>query len=338
MNKSPLALIIYMSGTLFVSTLSAPVLANEKVSTPVAVQKTFDGSIQNNSLAISPDEKLAVVSYSARTDIAVYDLEKGELRQVINGFITPRNIVFAPDGNSFYVSDSSKGTVECIDSASLNVTHTFSTGPGSFGTALSKDGKTLWINNQAGNNVTRLNTDSGLAETVITGFSQPRQGVKLSPDGRTLYVTNFLGDKITAVDTSTNKITGEIKGFSKIRAISVSQDGKTLYAANSGSDTIAVVDLPKQKIMRTVEVGKNPYGAALSPDGKFIYSGNLTGNSLSVIDVASLNVTTTIKGFNEPRQALVFTKDGNSLWVLNKDLSLSKVDRKEQKVVATIKE
>lgn len=106
MNKSPLALIIYMSGTLFVSTLSAPVLANEKVSTPVAVQKTFDGSIQNNSLAISPDEKLAVVSYSARTDIAVYDLEKGELRQVINGFITPRNIVFAPDGNSFYVSDS----------------------------------------------------------------------------------------------------------------------------------------------------------------------------------------------------------------------------------------
>lgn len=38
MNKIPLALIRYMSGTLFVSTLSAPVLANEKVSTPVAVK------------------------------------------------------------------------------------------------------------------------------------------------------------------------------------------------------------------------------------------------------------------------------------------------------------
>ncbi|MFX8437299.1 phosphate ABC transporter substrate-binding protein, partial [Acinetobacter baumannii] len=86
----------------------------------------------------------------------------------------------------------------------------------------------------------------------ITGFAQPRQGVRLSPDGAKLYVTNFLGDKVTIVDTQTDKIEGEITGFNKIRAISVTADGKTLFAANSGSNDIAVVDIAARRVTGTV--------------------------------------------------------------------------------------
>lgn len=74
-------------------------------------------------------------------------------------------------------------------------------------------------------------------------------------------------------------------------------------------------------------------------------SGTLFVSTLSAPVLANEKVSTPvavkkllINGFNEPRQALVFTKGGNYLWVLNKDLSLSKVDRKQQKIVATIKE
>ncbi|NHQ87690.1 YncE family protein [Iodobacter sp. HSC-16F04] len=296
----------------------------------------FDSQIRNNSLALSPDESTAVVSYSERPELLVYDLKKGELRQTLPGYITPRNIVFAPDGKSFYVSDSSLGEIIKTDTATLQVLSRMAAGPGAFGTAISKDGQNLYLNNQASNTVTRFDTHSGLARSVITGFAQPRQGVKLSPDGSKLYVTNFLGDKVTIIDTKTDKIEGEIKDFSKIRAISISADGKTLFAANSGTHTLAVVDIAKREIKNLVAVGREPYGAALSPDGRFIYAGNLADQTVSVVDIATLQVAATITGFKQPRQAIAFTRDGKLAYVLNEDLSIAKVDRDSQKIVQQI--
>ena len=159
-------------------------------------------------------EKVSIVSNKVQTT-------RHAVRGVLRGYVTPRNIVFAPDGDSFYVSDSSLGTVTRVNTTTLAATTKLGAGAGAFGTVLSKDGGTLYINNQASSTVTRLDTASGMARAVITGFAQPRQGVRLSPDGDKLYVTNFLGDKVTIVDTKTDKIGGEISGFNKIRAISV---------------------------------------------------------------------------------------------------------------------
>lgn len=231
---------------------------------------TFDGGIRNNSLAVSPDESTAVVSYSERPDVIVYDLRTSKVRRVLHGYVTPRNIVFTPSGNAFYISDSSLGTVTKVDSQSLEATSRLPLGAGAFGTTISKDGKTLYVNNQASSTVTTFDLDAEQPRTVITGFAQPPQRVRLSPNGEKLFVTNFLGDKITIVDSKTNKIEGEIGGFNKIRAISVTADGKTLFAANSGSNTVAVVDINKKEITSTIPVGKDPYGAALTPNEKYV--------------------------------------------------------------------
>lgn len=305
-------------------------------ATAAAARWTFDGSIHNNSLAVSPDERTAVVSYSERPDVVVYDLDRGKVRAVLNGFVTPRNIVFAPGGERFYISDSSLGTVAVIDTATLKTLSSVPAGAGAFGTTLSKDGSTLYINNQAASTVMRYDLAMQQPRAVVTGFAQPRQGVRLSPDGKALYVTNFLGDKITIVDTASNKIAGEIKGFDKLRAISVTADGKTIFAANSGSNRVAVVDVDKRAITTTIAVGKDPYGAALSPDGQFVYAGNLGDNTVSVISVATQKVVATITGFKEPRQAIVFTRDGTLAYVLNEDLSVAKVDRASNRIVGTL--
>jgi len=202
------------------------------------------------------------VSYSERPDVIVYDTASGAVRGVLGGFVTPRNVVFAPDGKSFYVCDSSRGEIVVVDTATPKTRARLAAGPGAFGTVLSRDGATLYVNNQASSTVTRLDTDIGQARAVISGFAQPRQGVRLSPDGAKLYVTNFLGDKVTIVDTKTDKIDGEIDGFDKLRAISISADGKTMCAANSGSNSVAVVDIGARRIGATVPVGKEPYGRA----------------------------------------------------------------------------
>ncbi len=338
MKKIQPCILAFLAGSVLLTSASFSVIAAEvSAASDITHKPSFDGNIHNNTLAISPDEKMAVVARSGRPEVIVYDLDSGKVRDVLTNYITPRNIVFAPDGKTFFVSDSSLGLVVRIDARTLKMVTQYAIGPGAFGTVLNKDGKTLYINNQASNSVVSLNTETGVANAVITGFSQPRQGVRLSPDGKTLFVTNFLGDKITLVDTASNQILNEIIGFNKIRAISVTADGRTLFAANSGSNTIAVVDIATRKITATIPVGQQPYGAALSPDGKFIYSGNLADNSVSVIDVAALNVVATIKGFDEPRQAIAFTRDNRYAYVLNKDLSLSRIERSTQHVVSTIK-
>lgn len=71
----------------------------------------FDTHITNNSLAVSPDEQLAIVSDSREHSILVYDLAKGKLRKKIDGFGSPRNIVFIDGGSEFVVSDSTLGTL-----------------------------------------------------------------------------------------------------------------------------------------------------------------------------------------------------------------------------------
>ncbi|GED15079.1 beta-propeller fold lactonase family protein [Aneurinibacillus migulanus] len=300
-------------------------------------EKGFDDNITNNSLAISPDEKLAVVSDSREKSIRVFDLVKGTLRKEIDGFITPRNTVFINDGSEFVVSDSTLGTLRFYDVNNLTLKDEIVVGPGAFGTAISPDKETLYVNNQAHSSVTIVDLERRKPTEVITGFAQPRQGIVISHDGRYVFVTNFKGDKVSVIDTETKSIVREITGFSMIRAISVAADGRTLYAANSGRDSISVVNISKGEITNEIKVGREPYGAALSPDGKLLFASSKLDNRIDVINTLDNRVIETIKGFTEPRQAIIFSHDGSRAYVLNRDLSLSRVDVKAGMITDTFR-
>jgi len=297
---------------------------------------TLESSIHYNSLAISPDGRTAVASCSERPDVIIYDLEAKQVRGLLNHFITPRDIQFDPTGRYFYVSDSSLGVIKKIDADSLKTISVLLASPGPFGTTISNDGRTLYVNNEAASIVTIFDLASGRPIAHINPYSQPRTGTRHSPDKSLLYVIDFWDDAVDIVDTSTEQIAEQISGFSKIRAISVTQDGKTLFAANSGTDTIAVVNLSSRSIIATIPVGRTPHGVALSPDEQFAYVGNLTDNTVSVVALSSFQVIATICGFNEPAQAIAFARDGSNAYVLNSDLSVSIVNLKTNRIVSTI--
>ena len=299
-------------------------------------QQSFDGDIKNNSLAVSPNELIAVASYSDSLKVKVYNIKTGKLIRNISGFVNPRNIIFSPDGKTFYISDSGLGLLIAYNTATLKTVKSYPVGYGAFGTAINKAGNLIFINNEAANTVTALDVTTGSVKAIVTGFAQPRQGVKLNPDNSKLYVTNFANDKITVVDIATLKIDTTISGFNKIRAISITKNGATLFAANSGANEITVVDIPSGKIIKTIPVGKDPYGASLSPDETILLSGNKMDNTISVIDIATLRNTKTIIGFKEPRQAIVFSKNGKLVYVLNNDLSISIVNLSANKIIREI--
>lgn len=140
---------VTFTATLWLAALAAAyptagMAAEPATAAPAAGARwTFDGGIHNNSLAVSPDERTAVASHSERPDVIVYDLTTAKVRAVLNGFVTPRNIVFSPAGDRFYISDSSLGTVAVVDAATLKTLSSVPVGAGAFGTTLSKDGSTL---------------------------------------------------------------------------------------------------------------------------------------------------------------------------------------------------
>lgn len=296
----------------------------------------FDPQIRNNTLAVNPAETLALAGNSSRGTLLAYDLRAGKLLRELSGFVTPRNIVFSPDGERFYVSDSSKGVVERWHAGSWTREASLAIGPGAFGTALNRDGSRLYVNNQAAGSLTVVNLPQWRVEKVLTGFAQPRQGIKVSPDGGTVFVINFLGDKITLVDAAKLEACAEVGGFDKLRAISVSGDGRSLFAANSGADTLSWVDVPSRTVIKTVKVGQEPYGAALRPDGRFLYSGNLKSNSLTVVSLPAFKAVGEITGFSGPRQAISFSRDSAKAWVLNEDLGIAEVDLARKAIVRVL--
>ncbi|MGW6380760.1 beta-propeller fold lactonase family protein [Peribacillus butanolivorans] len=316
-----------------IALLSVVILPNvigaSSTKSKIPVSETgFDTQITNNSLAVSPDEQIAIVSDSREQSVLVYDLTKGKLRKKIDGFGSPRNIVFIDGGSEFVVSDSTLGTLRFYSTKNFTLKDEVVVGPGAFGTAVSPDGKILYVNNQAHNSVTVVDLEKRKPMAVITGFAQPRQGIKVSPDGKYIFVTNFQGDKVSIVDAATQKIIREISGFSMIRGISITADGGTLYAANSGRNSISAVDTLDGNIKSEIKVGREPYGASLSPDNKLLFASNKADNTIDVINVADHRVVKTIDGFNEPRQAIVFSRDGDRAYVLNRDLSIARVNAK----------
>ena len=115
-------------------------------------------------------------------------------------------------------------------------------------------------------------------------------------------------------------------------------DGNTLYAANSGRNSISVADSRNGDKIIEIEVGREPYGAALSPDGTILFASNKADNTIDVIDVAKNTTVKTLKGFKEPRQAIVFGRGQDRAYVLNRDLSVARVQLDDLSLTDTIRE
>ncbi|MFF6995790.1 YncE family protein [Streptomyces sp. NPDC008313] len=285
----------------------------------------------NNTLAVSPNEKFAVATNSYSDHLVVINVRSGRKIAEIKGYVSPRNILFAPDSKSFTVSDSARGVVDRISMFGFHVTQRLPLGAGVFGTAQSRDGKWLYANNASADTVTIVDLVNNRPTDVLTGFHEPRQGTKLSYSGDKLYVTNYGKGEVSIVDLENKGADPETIGdFKGLRAVSVNRAGDRLYAANSDSDEISVVNLVSGE-RTSVHVGKKPYGAALSPDGSVLLSGNMADNTLTAVRTKDNSVLGTVKSgpkgaLKGPRQAISFSADSKTAWVLNDDLTVAEVD------------
>lgn len=329
-----MGLVFALMLTMLVSACSMGTNEVPQEETVLESVELFDADIKNNSMAISKDETTAIVSNSEYNTVKVYDLATKTLKKELTNFGTPRNIAFSSDGNNFYISDSSHGTILEYNTESLALIRKMDLSKGVFGFTIID--QTMYVNNQAESTVTVLDLTTGEIVKVIEGFAEPRQGIISSKDKSKVYVTNFKGDDIRVIDVQTLEISQTISGIPAVRAISV--DDNSLYAASSKDGTVSVIDIATGAITKTIKTGDETYGAALSPTGDIILAGNKASNNVSVIDVKNdYSVINTVEGLNEPRQAIVYGSNDGEAYILNKDLSISKINYLTAEIIDEIK-
>jgi DNA-binding beta-propeller fold protein YncE len=205
------------------------------------------------SVAITPDESLALVASSTMIDPA--DKTKT-----------------TPDDR-----------VSVIDLKERKVIDTIKTGKGAAGISISKDGKRAFVANRAAGSVSILSIDGKKVALVKTIDVAPAAAllshVAVSPDGSTGVVTRNGDAKVAVVKLGGDAITekGVLEVAPRPYAVSVTPDGKTAVVASLGdpkaNGMLTVIDITGDaaKIVGTADIGHESLeGMMMSADGKWI--------------------------------------------------------------------
>ena len=164
--------------------------------------------------------------------------------------------------------------ITAIDTTSLAVLASITTGPRPRAIAFAADGNTAFVSNEMGSSVTVIDSrrNEATGSIHIEGANDGRQrpmGVVLSPDGRRLYVTTGRGAAVAVIDVAKWSVVRRMDGVgARPWGIGVSRDGKRLYTANGTSNDVSIIDAATGKVEKRIKIGGLPWagGRALTPD------------------------------------------------------------------------
>jgi YVTN family beta-propeller protein len=151
-------------------------------------------------LAVTPDDRLLVVSNWCGFDVSIVDLESGtELARVPVGR-HPRGVAISPDSATAYVAVMGSTRIAVIDLFSLEVGYIEGVGRSPRHLVISPDGQTLYVSLNGDGRIAKLDlVTRDVTARVATG-SAPRS-MAISDDGTALYVVNYNSDTMSKVRT-----------------------------------------------------------------------------------------------------------------------------------------
>lgn len=211
----------------------------------------------NLLVAKQGSRQLVVVDVKTRTVQRVIDLPMGN-----GGVACDVDIGTAMDGKErAYVPGLAGNRVVAIDTATLQVTQTldFPEGTRPFMLTVARDGRRLWVQEQAGNSNVILN---GLNLLLVA--RQPAGAVPItgtfSPDGM-LHFTGHRGDPIViANDTETFAEVWRTQVGMRPEKLGVHPNGRFVYAALAGEDAVVVLEAATGRVVQRISLGTNPVG------------------------------------------------------------------------------
>ena len=203
------------------------------------------------SVAITPDESIALIASSSKLDPA-----------------DPTKLT--PDDR-----------VTVVDLKDRKILDTLTTGPGAAGISITKDGKRAYVANRMAGSISILSIDGKQVKLVKTvplmKADTLLSHLAVSPDGTTGVVTRNGDAKVELMKLGGDNITSSavLDVAPRPYAVSVTPDGKTAVVASlgdpKGNGVLTVIDLAGGKISGTSDIGhENLEGMMMSQDGRWI--------------------------------------------------------------------
>jgi YVTN family beta-propeller protein len=227
-------------------------IANEDDATMSIVDL---GSGQSHGKIKVSEEPEGVGVNSQNGEVYVTCEEKGEVfaidpdqQRVIAKIDTggrPRSVAFLPNGSRAYVACENGGYIAVIDAKSHKLLSKIQLPTGSLpmGTAISNDGKELYVSTGRGNAVVIIDLQK------VNAQRSPLLSARGEGEGE---------ESIVATIPVGNRAWG----------IALAPSGSKLYTANGASNDVSVVDLKSRKEMRRIKVGDGPWGIAIVSGAK----------------------------------------------------------------------
>ena len=204
----------------------------------------------------NPDQ-LLVIDPAARRVLKTYET-KGQTSHIVK---------LGRDGKWAYVCNSRSASVSAVNLLSGEV-KVIPVGGRPEGSALSTDGKELYVANREGNSISVIDTSRKERIADIKTGQEPVR-LAITPDDRTLVYAMLEAQKIGFADARSRRVIAEIPIPGKLVSLNLSPDGKLAFASAQWDDTVYVVSVPERKIVRALKTlpGGGPDPALEIPGG-----------------------------------------------------------------------
>jgi DNA-binding beta-propeller fold protein YncE len=208
--------------------------------------------------------------------------------------------------------------VAAIDIAEARVVHILPAGTDPIRVAVSHDGRTLFVANQADGAVTQVAADGSGQPRTMAACETP-EGLAPTADGKALFVACVDADRVAMLDAHDMHLKRRIRVRGGPRAALAARDGQHVYVAtDNGRLAILTADGRVEKVLDVARhaTDARAAGMAEAPDGHLFVT---TGRFGAVIEVdpKAGTIVRTIEHVGAEPMGIGISADGATLITAN---------------------
>lgn len=247
------------------------------------------------------------------------------------GMLSP---TVSDDPPRVYVPNSESNSVTVIDPRSYRVIDEFPTGRQPQHVTPSYDLKTLWVLNDKGNSLLRIDPVTGKPNGMIR-VSDP-YNMYYTPDGKYAIVVAERRKRLDFLDATTMRLSYSLNvPCNGIDHMDFSASGLYLLASCEFGGAVIKVDIARQRVIGRLALAPRgmPQDVKLSPDGAIFYVADMKANGVHLIDgdtLSQIGFIPTGRGAH----GLYASRDSRVLYVSNRgEGSVSVIDFATRKII-----
>lgn len=246
-----------------------------------------------------------------------------EVQEVQATASMPKGALLSPDGTRYYVTNFGqldRRNVTVLDAKTLAVLDTIDVPGNVVESALSHDGKTLYVSNFRRSSVMFVDLATKKVVREVRTGKHPKV-LALSPDGKSLFAANWAAHSVSRIDVATGEVVQTLGAGRQPRGMVMTKAGKLVIANFWGAsiDVYEGKDLAQHHRLAACE---NPRHLALSPDHGTLFVSCLRASEVQAVDLGTEQVVHRVKVGAAPKSIDV-SRDGRFVWSADYGVSRS---------------